>query len=323
MGYAVDSQGNRIVAKSQYSTKVLQFTESTTDNISMAVDGSSDVEETIYDGEGSYWTNPSVGSQQTSSAHTGTNGWDSGTTSLGDEVMWDHGSKYDPPGDSIEMWIRLTALPSTSQLQARWEDNGTIKGDAVQVIGNYGITEDLNMWQYLSIPMTDFGLSGTDVDQFRLRTITAAGVRYDLDEIKLITDANNRTFQVRPGTSQEWRLSKVQLVVAAPSATGWSINDFGNKLGGLANGLSLRHRNLSGSTNIWRLITRFNYDLWGQYKLIDNVTLGSDRMVTVEFDPNPSDVIIDNDNPLEMLVRDDLSGMSVVQAWAVVGAIVD
>lgn len=323
MGYQRDSQGNKIVAKSQYLTKVLTFAESSTENISMAVDAAADVDQNIWDGEGTYWSDPSVGSQQANSAHTGSNGWDSGTTSLGDEVMWDRGTKYDPPGDAVEMWIRFTALPSTSQVQARWEDNGTVKGSGVSIIGSYDITRDLDVWQHLSIPMSDFSLGGDDVDQFRLRTTVAAGARYDVDEVKLVTNSNNRTFQVRPGTSQEWRLSRVRLTLGSPSATGWGINDFGSVLGGLANGLSLRHRNLSGSTNKWRLITRFNHDLWRQYSIESDVTLGTVRMVVAEFDPNPSDVIIDNDNPLEMLVRDDLSGMSVVQASAVVGAIVD
>lgn len=321
--FETDSQGNPIAADSQYNTKVVCFTESSTDNYSMAVDAAADVEQVIWDGEGSYWSDPSIGSKVAGSAHTGSYGWDSGVTSLGAEVMWDRGTKYDPPGDHVEFWLRLTALPDTSQLQARWEDNGTVKGDGIAIIGNYNITRDLNVWQYVSIPMSDFNLGGDDVDQFRIRTTLAAGARYDVDEVKLITDANNRTFQVRPGTAQEWKLSRVRLTLAAPSATGWTIADFGSKLGGLANGLSLRHRNLSGSTNLWRLITRFNSDLWGQYDIVNNTTLGSDRIVVAEFDPYPSVVIIDNDNPLEFLARDDLSGLSVVQACAVVGAIVD
>lgn len=318
-----DGQGNPIAAGAQYNAKVLDFIESTTDNVSLAVNAAADVDENIWDGEGSYWSDPSVGSKVAGAAHTGSYGWDSGTTGLGDEVMWDRGAKYDPPGDSVEFWIRFTALPSTSQIQARWEDNGTVKGDGVAIIGAYDITRDLNVWQYVSIPMADFNLDGDDVDQFRLRTTIAAGARYDVDEVKLVTNANNRTFQVRPGTSQRWRLTRVRLVLGAPSGAGWGVHDFGSVLGGLANGLSLRHRNLSGSTNQWRLITRFNYGLWGQYEIVSDVTLGSTRQLVAEFDPNPSDVIIDNDNPLEYLVRDDLSGLSVAQAYAVVGAILD
>ena len=124
--FETDSQGNPIAADSQYNTKVVCFKESSTDNYSMAVDAAVDVEQVIWDGEGSYWSDPSIGSKVAGSAHTGSYGWDSGVTSLGAEVMWDRGTKYDPPGDHVEFWLRLTALPDTSQLQARWEDNGRV-----------------------------------------------------------------------------------------------------------------------------------------------------------------------------------------------------
>lgn len=319
MGYNVDASGNRVSAVARSKLWLREFADKD-GVVDMAVDGSNTLGEQIWDGEGTHWTAPSVGSSQSTAAYEGANGWRSGVTALGDEVKFTRSSAFDPEsvGTHVEGWLRYTALPATAKLQARFEKAGANVGDALQ-LEDYQPSRELNKWLYWSIPLADFNLPGgaSPADEFRMRTITVAGINYDLDLVQIVSGEPNGIFEVAPGgVNQTWEIDRISISLL-DGVTGWELSKFG-ALTALSNGLAIRHRDEAANANHWQIEVKSVADLITKmrpvYDSADSFT--TDRQVTVELLPHPATVTVDNLNPLQIVVKDDLSGLSGLFATA-------
>ena len=320
---ALNPDGSRTVGE-----RILRMRKKVFENIvdggeSMKVDGSAgSLDEGVWNGDDSYWSDPSIGSKTTGSKRTGTYGWDTGATSLNDEVKFTRSSAFQPSSDAIEGWINLQALPATCEIQARWELSNVAKGNGV-LVTDYLETQDLGVWQFFSIPLSDFNLPAENVDEFRFRTRQVAGADYWLDDIRLVSGGGAKRFRVAPGGSAQWLLGNVTLVLVAAD-TGWANDAFCNIAGGLADGLVLRHRDEAESNNFWRVLCKKNLQLFGQFDpVVDTAYDDSTRQISFVLNPWPASVVITANDVLEWVVKDDLTSLVDIRAFAQVGVIID
>jgi hypothetical protein len=323
MGYKTDAKGNRIVAIGRPNLRKKTFVNLVGGGESMKVDGSAGtLDENVWDGEGAFWADPTIGSKTAGAARTGAFGWDTGATAQNNEVKFTRSTPYQPSSDSIEGWINLQALPPTVVIQARWELANSAKGNGVDLM-DYLSSQDLGVWQHWSIPLADFNLPAENVDEFRFRTLNAGGADYYLDDITLVSGAGGKTFRVAPAGAKEWLVSSVTLVLVAPD-TGWNSNAFANIAGGLANGLTLRHRDLAGSSNFWKVVCKHNMEMFGQFDpVVDTAYNDNTRQISFVMRPEPAEIVLTANDVLEFLVKDDLTALTNLRAFAHVGVLVD
>jgi hypothetical protein len=295
------------------------FADPTTGAESMKVDGSVDnLDEAVWDGESSFWADPTIGTKTAGAARTGSFGWDSGATSQNDEVKFTRSTPFQPSSDSIEGWINLQALPASVVIQGRWELANSAKGNGIDLM-DYLSSQDLGVWQHWSIPIADFNLPAENVDEFRFRTLNAAGADYYLDDIRLVSGNGNKTFRMAAVGVGEWLLEAVTLILVAAD-TGWNSNAFCNIAGGLAGGLQLRHRDLAGGVNFWKLVATKNIELFGQFDpVVDTSYNDSTRQVSFVLRPGNASVLVTANDVLEFLVKDDLTSLVNARAFAHVG----
>jgi hypothetical protein len=310
------------VHQAQFNMRKRVFANPTTGAESMKVDGSAGtLDENVWDGDGSYWADPTIGSKTTGSKRTGTYGWDTGVTAQNNEVKFTRGTPYQPSSDSIEGWINLRALPATVILQGRWELDNSAKGNGIDLM-DYLPSQDLDVWQHWSIPIADFNLPAENVDEFRFRTLNAGGAHYWLDDIKLVSGSGGKTFRMAAVGIGQWVLESVTLVLVAAD-TGWDSNAFCDIAGGLANGLQLRHRDLTAGSNFWKLICTKNIELFGQFDpVVDTTYDDGTRQISFVLKPGKATVKVTANDVLEFLVKDDLTSLVNARAFAHVGIVV-
>jgi len=114
-----------------FNLRLQKFLRTDDGSEQMAVNGGSTWAEDVWDGTGasdtgSDWTRGGEGSESAGSAHSGTNGLDTGTLSTDDVFWFDYGSNRDLPSsfDSISFWINAQAYPSGSVLRCAWAPTG-------------------------------------------------------------------------------------------------------------------------------------------------------------------------------------------------------
>ena len=305
----------------QYNMRKRVFADPSTGAESMKVDGSSGtLDEAVWDGEGSYWADPSIGSKTTGSKRTGTYGWDTGATSQNDEVKFTRSVAFQPSSDSIDGWINLQALPATVVIQGRWELDNSAKGNGIDLM-DYLPSQDLGVWQHFSIPLADFNLPAEDVDEFRFRTLNDDGADYWLDDIKLVSGSGGKTFRMAAVGVGEWVVEAITLILVAADS-GWDSDSFCDIAGGLANGLQLRHRDLAAGENFWKLVCTKNIELFGQFDpVVDTAYNDNTRQISFVLQPGSATIKITANDVLEFLVKDDLTSLVNVRAFAHVGIV--
>jgi hypothetical protein len=112
------------------------------------------------------------------------------------------------------------------------------------------------------------------------------------------------------------------LILVAPD-TGWNSNAFANIAGGLASGLTLRHRDLALSDNSWRIVCKQNTELFGNFDpVVDTAYNDGTRQISFVLRPDPATVVITANDVLEFVVKDDLTGLTNLRAFAEVGVVV-
>jgi hypothetical protein len=316
-----DLDGNAIVSIGRPKLKKKTFQSIVDGGESMKVDGSAGtLDENVWDGEGAFWADPTIGTKTAPAARTGAFGWDSGVTNQNDEVKFTRSAAFQPSSDSIEGWINLQALPAGVDIQARWELAGVTKGNGV-VLEDYLSSLDTGLWQHFSIPLADFNLPAENVDEFRFRTRFAAGAHYFLDDLTLNSGSGGKTFRIAPGGSAKWEVGSVTLILVAGD-TGWGSNAFLNIAGGLANGLTLRHRDLATPQNLSKLVMKNNIELFGNFDpVVDTAYNDSTRQISFVLRPDPASLIVTANDVLEFLVKDDLTALVNARAYAHVGVL--
>jgi hypothetical protein len=270
---------------------------------------------------GGDWTPSAQGSETSGSNHSGTNGWDTGVTNVGQFTKFDGGANQDISGsyDELSFWIQPKAFPPGAQLLCRWKTSGGGNAGGAELdISNYVTNFDLDVYQKVTIPIADFGLT-SDVDKLQFKFAGQGGQHFWFDDFELNTSAGGGpfVFQVKaPDTTARYHLTMAVLVIAAPDA-GWNPTAFADIVSGLNNGLLIRQRKLSTQAISWSLNCKDNIDLFGRFHPQDDITF-PDGTLLVGFmiKPGKASVIITDDDAMEIVIRDDLSSLISLRAFA-------
>jgi hypothetical protein len=320
MGYLKTPDGARVVANRSLllgQSKFLRVDDGiTVMNVNGLAAGSPVV---IWNGEATYWTPGDQGSEESYAAHSGTNGWDSSPTSLGQDTKFDHGDNMDiTQYGTLSFWMQPKAYPEGSSLEVLWKTAaGTTKGN-VLTVEDYVTNMDLDVWQKVTIPVEDFALD-TDVDKVLFKYASHGGQQFWFDDIELTTSAGGGPYIYRvaaPDTTKRYFLTMAVLVLAGPSA-GWNSDAFANIASALDNGLLFRHRRISTAEILWSLNSKDNADLFGRFHPQDDIVFADDVMLMgFMLRPGKASVIVTDDDVLEFVVRDDLTTISQARAFA-------
>lgn len=279
---------------------------------------------TVWNGTGASdtggdWTAGGAGSESASAdAGSGTNGWDTGVTSDGNNITFDNGSLVTVGGvyDELRFQLQPKAFPVGSRLRAVFLDASNNQVGNSLLVANYTSNMDLDVWQEVSIPIADFSLTG-DAQKLRFRTLNTSGQQYWFDDIELVPNGGSGPyrFQIAAPAGERYHLSMLVLQVTAPEA-GWNNDAFANIAGGLANGLICRQRRLSDSEVMWKFNTKDNRELFGQYHPQESFAF-ADTALLVGFmvKPGKASVIVTDDEVLEFVVRDNLSAITDIRAY--------
>lgn len=268
---------------------------------------------------GADWTHSEAGNETAAAAHSGTNGLNTTAQSGGTFTRFNNGSLLDVVGtyDSISFWLQPKAYPGNATLRIGFEDAANAQvGNSVNV-ENYVTNMDPDVWQRVEIPVADFGLTA-DVQFLALRYNGTGNQRHFVDEIELHQSggAGPHTFQVVAPVGESWHVTMVVVVLVAPD-TGWTSVNFAD-LTSLTNGLLIRHRRISDGEVLWALNSKDNIDLFGRYHPQESFNFDNGELL-VGFMIKPgqaADVVVTDDEVLEYVVRDDLSPLINVRAFA-------
>ena len=269
---------------------------------------------------GGDWTPSGEGSETAGSMHSGTNGWDSGVAAKDGSTIFDNGSMIDVAGthQTLEFWLNTQAFPVGSFLSLQWlNDLGGSVGARLDV-NDYVTNFDAGVWQKVSIPITDFGLTG-NVQKFAVIYRKTAGQHFHLDDIELLQSSGGGgpfVFEVAaPDANTRYHISMLVLLISG-AASGWNAGNFAN-IAALTNGLLVRQRNKTSGFVSWSLNSKDNTDLFGRFHPQDDITF-ADGTLLVGFmvKPGKASVIVTNEEVLEVVVGDDLSGLVEARGFA-------
>jgi hypothetical protein len=269
---------------------------------------------------GADWTRTGVGNETTASNHTpgGTYGLDTGVTSQNDTIVFDYGSMQDIAGtvNELDLWLQLKALVVGGNVRVFWVDSGKSMVGTGVLLSNYLSNFDLDVWKKAAIPIGDFSLTG-NVQKLVLRFINASGLHIWLDDVSVTPSAGGgpHIYRVSAPTGLIYHVERLALIVSAAD-TGWGSTSFANIVGGLTSGLAFRYRMLGGDT-YWAFNCRDNSELFGQLQVINDVSFSNgDRQFTFALEPQLSSVVlVDDDEVVEIIVRDDLSSLVTMRAF--------
>jgi hypothetical protein len=268
---------------------------------------------------GADWTASGTGSETAGSSHSGTNGWDTGVTSLNNNTNFDIGSDVNIVDGYSELnfWLQPKAFPPGAKLSCFWRNSSNQTVGNNLNVANYTTNMDIDVWQQVSIPIADFALTG-DVDKLRFKYAAAAGQQHWIDDIEIVTTANG-PFRFRvaaPDAYNCYHLSMAVLVISAPSA-GWNPTAFANIANGLSKGVIFRHKRISTGDVLWSINSKDNTDLFGRFHPQDDIVFANgDMLVGFMIKPGKASVVISDDDVLDFVVRDDLSSLTSVRAFA-------
>lgn len=326
MGYKVSPDGNRVVALRELQLGQESFVRVDNGSTAMAIDGQSTGAVTVlWNGSGGGgdaggdWITDGIGAETPGSSHLGAKGWDTGVAALNDDTRFDNGVDIDVAGTYAELtfWVQPKAFPAGAKLRVQWQDSTNTVVGANLNVSNYVANMDLDVWQKVSIPIDDFNLTAV-VSKIRFRYRQAGGQQFWFDDVELLTPGGGPyRFRVEaPDAQLRYHLSMMVLVVSAPS-TGWDSSAFANVTGGLDKGLIVRQRKKSTGEVLWALNSRNNVDLFGRFHPQDDITFASGEMlVGFMIKPGKASVILTEDDVLEVVVRDDLSAITEMRAYA-------
>jgi len=172
------------------------------------------------------------------------------------------------------------------------------------------------VWQQVSIPIDDFGLTD-DVAKLNLRCNNVDGQHLWYDDFELVASDGGGPykFRVSAPTGFIYHVERVALVVSGPDS-GWDDTSFANIAGGLSRGLLICYKKL-GDETYWKINYKNNAELFGQLQVINDTSFsGGDRQFVFALEPQLSSVVlVDDDEVIDILVRDDLSSIGNLRAF--------
>lgn len=157
-----------------------------------------------------------------------------------------------------------------------------------------------------------------DVQKLEIKCVNGAGQHYWYDDIRIAeTGGGPYRFELAaPDANTIFHVSMIVLVVAGPAA-GWDSDAFVTIADGLDAGLILRHKRISTADVLWKFVSQDNTSLFGYYHPQDEVTFADDVMLMgFMVKPDSASVQVTDDDVLQFVVRDDLSSLSAMRAYA-------
>jgi len=327
VGYTTAADGTRLFAERNLILGQDAFKRTDNNSEQMAVDGvASGTAVIVWNGTGASdtggdWSRSGVGSESAGAMHAGTNGLDTGVTAKDDESVYDNGSTVDVNGTyaTISFWLQPKAFPSKSELTVQFRNAVNSRIGALLNVANYVTNMDLDVWQKVEIPITDFLLTA-DVQKFVFKCEKSAGQQFYIDDIELVSSGGSGPyiFQVKaPDTSVQYHVSMLVLMIAEIE-TGWDDNKFAN-ITALTSGLLLRQRDLSLGEDsvIWKFNSKDNVDLFGRYHPQESFIFANGKLlVGFMVKPGAASIVVTDQRVLEFVVRDDLSTIDNIRAFA-------
>jgi hypothetical protein len=297
MGYQQDASGNRIVSFKELRLGNEKFLRTDTGEALMNINGlPAGTPAIVWNGTGAGdaggdYTASGDGAETAGAMRTGTNGWDSGVRGNNDFTAFTTGTAFDIQAgyDSLSFWMNPQVKETNTTLRVRLHEAGGAKGTAA-IVDDYVTNFDLGVWQKVTIPIADFGLSpGQLIDEVRL-VYQAQGPKtqhYYFDDIELNpTGAGGGPyiFQLAAPVGSIYHASMMVFIVSAPGA-GWNPNTFANQPA-LENGVLLRQRKITTGEILWSFNAKDNTDLFGRYHPQDDITF-ADGTLLVGFMVKP------------------------------------
>lgn len=273
---------------------------------------------------GGDWTVTGDGSESAAAMHAGTNGWDSGARGANDNTDFDNGSLLDVAGtyDTLSFWIQPKNYPNNASMQVQWKnDVGTVIGTTLN-IENYVSNMDIDVWQKVTIPIADFNLTN-DVQVLRVVYKTGNNQQHWLDDFELQASGGGGpyTYRAQSPTGVVYHVERLVIVVSAPD-TGWTSTAFASIAAGLESGLLIKYHNIGvAPQTFWTFNSKTNAELFGQFEAWNSVQFdNSEQLIAFSLNPDLSSVIlVDDDDVLDIVVRDDLSSLTSVRAFLHIG----
>ncbi len=270
---------------------------------------------------GGDWTHEASGTETAGSMRSGTNGLDTGVQALSDKTRFDNGADLDINGiyTTLRFWMNPQAFPVGAKLKVKWRNLATTVIGTNLNVANYVSDFDTGVWQQVDIPIEDFLLTG-DVSEIVLTYANAAGQHFYFDDFELIPPGGGPyKFRIQPPAGENWHIEEIKLVIAAGS-TGWDSSAFGNITGGLTSGLLLKHLDPSATPETivhWKSNTKSNVELWGRYCQEADVSFSNpERLFVFTVQPSLASVLVTPSEVIDFVVRDDLSSLANLRAFA-------
>ncbi len=313
------TDGTPLVARQQLILGRAPFQNVVGASEDLAISGINTSSDLIWDGDASGWTLEAQGTAETYAQHSGTYGLDSGSRTVGQATRFSSGANQDIGGsyDTVSFWMQPKAFKVNSSLDILWKTlAGGTPGTRLSV-NDYVSNFDLDTWQKVTIPIDDFAL-GADVAKLELVYADQGPQPFYFDEFSLNSGGDGpQTFRVSSPTGQIWHVERLIIVIAAGEA-GWDSGSFGDIASGLPNGFLLKYHKIGVETETyWTLNCRTNVELFGNYNISRDVAFADNEiMVVLSLEPVLSSVIlVDDDEVLDLIVRDDLSNLARLRAF--------
>lgn len=322
MGYQTTSDGTKIVARPEWKFGQIPLTRTDDGSEQINVNGLvSGTPEVVWNGTGGSdtggdWTRTGLGNEATAAAKSGTNGLNTTLTSAGDTSIFDKGSMIDVAGtyQSLAFWMRPKAFPTGSKLRAFWRDSSDDQVGNPVLVNAYIDNFDLNVWQYVVIPVADFALGG-NAQKLVFRYADVAGQRYNFDDIELYPDGGPHRFRAAAPAGYVYHVKEVVLTFSEENGT-WTAGDFTGISGGLDKGIVVRHRRLSTNDVFWAFNLRDNISLFGRFRVKNDVEYSSQvHQFTLVLEPDPAVITVTDDDVIEIVVRDNLTSINAMRAF--------
>lgn len=154
----------------------------------------------------------------TDQANTGTRSIDATATVDGSEAQFASTTLSTGSYVAYTGFIYITGWSTTGikDVQVELRLNGTLLGNFVN-LSNYINDTQFNVWQKFIIPMEDFGVGTTDINQVRVRTIGTGGgppPNYYLDDMQFEESGGAVAYSIEPTPGKILEITSYGLFVA-------------------------------------------------------------------------------------------------------------
>jgi len=277
----------------------------------------------VWDGTGvgdvgaADWIPSGVGSESAAAVHSGTNGWDTGNTQDGDKTEFLGPITALGTYGLLNFWLNPQIAPAGSTVELGWRDANGGVGNKVNAENYVAMT--IGVWQLVSIPLADFGAIGS-VTKLRVK-YKNTNQRHYIDDISLVASGGTGPFIYRMSRLNMPALDihRLSLAVAGQSS-GWAVNDFATINGGLGAGLLLKFWDYATGEVFWSFNLKNNLEMFGRTGNVNSITFaGTQHLVLLDYDLSEAKARIESTRVFDIVVRDDLSSLLGLNAFATGG----